>query len=162
MLFLFWNRARWLSFIPAFTGGPTSGEGHSSPRSTTQTVRQAFSETQSIKALPPFLGGNMNLRLDNVAILRLHVPYSMKSVTLVLDVVPMDMSINVSPGISLDGAQGYFHGPSSEYLFDVDQNKRREITVASRTFVVTLLEVRRLSMAGVANPIEYIFGISEK
>jgi hypothetical protein len=132
------------------------------PQTATQTIRQAFSETQSIKVLPPFLGGNMNLRLDNVAILRLHTPYSMKFVTLVLDVVPMDMSVNISPGISINGAQGYFHSPSAEYLFDVDQNKRREITVAGRIFVVTLLEVKRLSMAGVANPIEYVFGISEK
>jgi len=71
------------------------------------------------------------------------------------------MSVNASPGISIDGAQGYFHNPSGEYLFDVDQNKRREITVAGRMFLVTLLEVRRLSMAAV-DPIEYVFGISEK
>jgi hypothetical protein len=158
--FLIWG-------VPALRQRGTStdriaAENVSPPGPTTQTVRRAFSARQSIKVLPPFLGGNMNLRLDNVAVLRLHAPYSMQLVTLILDVVPMDMSVNVSPGISIDGAQGYFHNPSAQYVFDVNQNKRREIAVAGRTFVVTLLEVKRLSMAGVANPIEYVFGISEK
>jgi hypothetical protein len=129
----------------------------------TQTIRHAFSKTQSIKALPPFLGGNMNLKLDNVAILRLHVPYSMEMATLMLDVVPMDMAVRTSPPwIEVQGVQGYSDSGSTQYVFDVGQRKRQEITVVGRTFVVTLLEVKKLSMANVANPIEYVFGISEK
>jgi hypothetical protein len=128
----------------------------------TQTIRHAFSERQSIKVLPPFLGGNMTLRLDNVATLRLHAPYSMQLATMILDVVPMDLAVQHSPNVSVDGAQGYFHSDSVTYVFDVNQNKRKEIVAAGRTFIVTLLEVKKIDRADVSNPIEYVFGISEK
>ncbi len=139
-----------------------SEEEKASPTPTTQTIRHAFSEAQSIKVLPPFLGGNSTLRLANVGTLRLHTPYSMKLVTLILDVVPFDLAVKSDPRIEVQGAQGYFHSASAQYVFDVDKNKRQEITVAGRTFIITLLEIKRLSMAAVANPIEYVFGVSEK
>jgi hypothetical protein len=135
-------------------------EAMRSPR--TQTVRSAFSQTQSIKVLPPFMGGNMTLTLDNVATLRLHLPYSMQMLTLLLDVVPMDMRVVHNENIQVQGAQGYFHSGAATYTFDAQQRKRQEITVADRTFIVTLLKIGRLDISGVANPIEYVFGISEK
>jgi hypothetical protein len=132
------------------------------PTPSAKTIRHAFSETQSIKVAPPFLGGNMTLRLDNVATLGLHVPYSMQSAPLILDVVPMDLAVEHSPNVSVDGAQGYFHSGSANYVFDVQKNKRHDITVAGRTFIVTLQQVKKMDLPGVANPIEYVFGISEK
>jgi hypothetical protein len=147
----------------ATTTSVTTGYPQPPPLSVTQTVRRAFSQTQSIKVLPPMLGGNIALKLDNVATMRLHAPYSLNLVTLILDAVPVDVSVSHNkPGLSIDGAQGCVHRGTEVYTFDIDQNKRREVTVAGRTFILTLLEVRRLSMAGVANPLEYVFGISEK
>lgn len=132
----------------------------SAPRAT--TVRTAFSQTQSIKVLPPSLGGNMTLRLDNAATLRLAAPYSMQMLTLVLDAAPVDLGVQTSPGVEVQGAQIYSHAGLSRYTFDVGPQKRQEITVTGRTFVVTLLEVKRPNVTGVANPIEYVFGISER
>jgi len=137
-------------------------ERHQERRSSTLTVRNAFSQTQSIKNLPPSLGGNSILKLDNVATLKLHNPYSMSSVTLLLDVVPIDISIQHGPGMSIEGAKRSSLSGTVQYVFDVEQHKRREIAVAGRTFIVTLLEVKKLSMANVSNAIEWVFGISEK
>jgi hypothetical protein len=79
----------------------------------------------------------------------------MKSVTLMLDTVPMDISVQHIPGVEVQDAKTYSHAATTPYSFDVDQNKRQEITVADRTFIVTLLGVK-------ANPIEYVFGVSDK
>jgi hypothetical protein len=131
--------------------------------SKTVTTRVAFSETQSIKHWPPFLGGSHTLRLDNVATLRFHHPSSPHSVTLLLDVVPTDLAVQTSPGVSVDGAVMYRHAATTaQYLFDTDQNKRREIAVAGRTFLVTLLQIKRPNVAEVPNALEYVFGVSEK
>jgi hypothetical protein len=130
-----------------------------SPR--TQTVRSAFSQTQSIKVLPPSLGGNMTLHLDNVATLRLAAPYSMEMATLALDVVPIDMQVRHGPEVQVEGPQIYY-GSHQQYMFDVHQNKRKEIEVGGRTFTVTLIQVKRVPIANVGSPIEYVFGISER
>jgi hypothetical protein len=127
-----------------------------------QTVRKAFSETQSIKTLPPFLGGNDTLRLDNVATLHLYVPYSDNSITLVLDASPVRLPDQNNDGVAIQGAHTFTHDTKDEIAFDVGVNKRREITVGDRTFVVTLLEVRHLATPDVAKPLEFVFGISEK
>jgi hypothetical protein len=129
--------------------------------SKTLTTRVAFSETQRIKMLPPSLGGNMTLRLDNVATLRLG-GVSRNSITLILDVVPVDLAVTHSPGVSVEGAQIFYHTGATQYVFDTHQNQRKEIMVVGRTFIVTLLQISKLAVAEVANPVEYVFGISEK
>ena len=85
----------------------------------------------------------------------------MSFVTLLLDVVPMDAAVKHGPDIQVEGAQIYY-GKREKFLFDADRNNRKEITVAGRCFVVTLLQINKLQIANVANPIEYVFGISEK
>ena len=126
------------------------------------SIRIFFSQTQSIKVLPPSLGGVNFLNLDNIAMLRLHVPYSLQSVTLILDIVPMSIIPQTSPGVTVEGAQIYDQSQGTQYIFDTGLNKRHEISVSGRTFVVTLLQINQLSVPKVANPIEYVFGISEK
>jgi hypothetical protein len=53
-------------------------------------------------------------------------------------------------------------GSATAYTFDTAKNRRHEIAVAGRTYVVTLLEAKELDTPHVANPIEYVFGITEK
>jgi hypothetical protein len=125
------------------------------------SVRTAFSQTQSIKIAPPSFGGNETLRLADVATLKLFAPYSLTSVTLKLDVVPIALPNIKNPAIQIEGAQITI-GDGTTYTFDVGQNKRHEIAASGRAFIVTLLEVKKLDIAGVSNPIEYVFGISEK
>jgi hypothetical protein len=122
--------------------------------------KSAFSQTQSIKVLPPFMGGNDYLLLDNVARLRRHVPYSMSTVTLILDVVPQKFPDQFSRDLSVADVQIYEHGTSPQYRFDL-KNNRHEVPAHGRVFVVTLFEIRKLEVPGVSNPIEYVFGISE-
>jgi len=126
------------------------------------TIRKFFSETQSIKVLPPSLGGIDHLNLDNAARLKLHAPYSLESVTLILDVVPTSVTPKSTPGITVEGAQVYDHTSGTQYVFNKTQNKRHEITVSGRTFVVTLLHVKALDVPDVSRAIEFVFGITEK
>lgn len=127
-----------------------------------QTVRQAFSSTQSLKTLPTFLGGNETLRLDNAAVLHLSAPYSDTSVTLILDDTPIRFPDQDKDGLSVRDAYFSTHDKKNEILFDVGENKRHEIVVGDRTFIVALLEIRQLATPNVAKPREYVFGISEK
>src|SRR5258708_25300146 len=91
----------------------------------TQTVRSAFSQTQTINNFPPFLGGNMALQLDTVATLQLAGRYSMQMITLGLDTVPIDMRMRFDPAkIQMTGAQ-IFSGNHQQFIFDVNENKRR-------------------------------------
>jgi hypothetical protein len=126
------------------------------------SVRAFFSQTQSIKVLPPSLGGVDYLNLDNIARLKLYVPYSREYVTLLLDIIPTDMPSRSGSGIAVEGAQIYDQSLGVTYVFDKGAQKRHEITVAGRKFVVTLLQINQLDVPNVANPLEYVFGISEK
>jgi hypothetical protein len=112
--------------------------------------------------LPPSLGGVDYLNLDNIARLRLYVPYSKEYVTLLLDIIPTDLPSRSGSGISVEGAQIYNQSLGVPYVFDKGTQKRHEITVAGRTFVVTLLQIKQLDVPNVAKPLEYVFGISEK
>jgi len=49
-----------------------------------------------------------------------------------------------------------------DFTFDVAQHRRQEIEVAGRSFMVTLFDIKQLDVPGVANALEYVFGISEK
>jgi hypothetical protein len=128
---------------------------------TSMLVRNAFSQTQRIKVMPPSLGGNEVLTLDNVATLRLFMPHSTSMITLILDIVPVKLPDQHTDKLSIEGMTFSTSPQGSQYVFDMVQN-RREISVAGRTFIVTLLEINKLSVPNVAAPIEYVFGISEK
>jgi|ERR1700761_1523606 len=124
------------------------------------TVRTAFSATESIKLWPPFLGGTDTLNLDNVAILRVVVPLN-DQITLILNSTAIRMRDINKDGFQAQGIQLMARdGP--EFLFDRTKSRRHEISVEGRTFVVILQDIFPRTIEGVANPIEYVFGISEK
>jgi hypothetical protein len=130
-------------------------------KSAVSIIRNAFSSTQSIKLLPP---GPDTLYLDNVATLITGGVSTGVSITLLLDTPALRFPDKHAPGISLEGARFSPHvGPA--YSFDLINNQRREISVAGRTFLVTLLEVKKLEIyRGQPEKLqyEYVFGISEK
>jgi hypothetical protein len=125
-------------------------------------VRAAFSATQNIKLWAPSLGGSETLNLDNTAVLRVIGDASISQITLSLDTVPARLNDMGSPGkFKAEGLQFQIRDPSKEYLFDTDKNKRHEIKVEGRTFVVVLQDVFPRPKEG-SNAFEYFFGISEK
>lgn len=126
------------------------------------TIRSFFSQTQSIKILPPSLGGNDVLNLDNLGTLKLHVPYSLTSITLLLDVVPTTLPDKHDENITVEGAQFYNQSLGTQYVFNITDSKRHEIEIAGRIFVITLLKISKLNVPSVPGAIEYQFGIAEK
>jgi hypothetical protein len=125
-------------------------------------TRNAFSERQSIILLPPDQGGNDILRLDNVGTLRRHVPFSLDKITLLLNVASLKLPDQRGLNFNIFDMNIYNHKSGKEFLFDRDKNQSHEITVSGRTFTVTLFKVTKLNVPGVAFPVEYSFGISEK
>ena len=73
-----------VGIILALLGGAFSLVGFiiSPDQTIVNTIRNYFSQTQSIKVLPPSMGGVDHLNLDNIARLKLYVPYSLENVTL--------------------------------------------------------------------------------
>lgn len=130
--------------------------------SETKTVRTAFSDTQFIRIMPSELGGNTTLNLDNVGTLKLHVPYSLDKITLLLDVVPVSLPNRHDPSVEITDAEIYDHTTGKQYTFDTDKNHRQEIKIANRTFIVTLVGIKKLDVPHVPVATEYQFGISEK
>lgn len=124
-------------------------------------IRNAFSDTQSVKILPPSLGGNMSLRLDTVGTLTVSGSYSLDSITMILNAVPMEPSVRTSEGVTVEGARFFHHAGTTTYIFDTKKSKSHEIEIGGRTFLVSLLEVSRPNVANVGNPLEYKFGICE-
>jgi hypothetical protein len=82
-------------------------------------------------------------------------------VTLILNLVPLQLPDQHNDKISIEGMTFSASPLGSRYVFDMVHN-RREISVSGRTFIVTLLEINKLSVPNVAAPLEYVFGISEK
>ena len=82
----------------------------------TTIVRNAFSSTQSIKVLPPRLGGKDTLTLENVATLRQFGPYTDFSVTLLLDTPALRLPDKQTAGISIEGASVSPHAGKSYTL----------------------------------------------
>jgi len=125
--------------------------------------RNAFSQRQSIKMLPSSMGGNNTLNLDNVATLRVGLSLTNRSdiITLFVDTPAISFPAKRTPAMSIEGAELSTH-LGKEYGFDMGKNQRQEIVVAGRTFIVTLLEIKQLDTPGVAAPIEYVFGITDK
>ena len=157
----------WLQLIGgtlAITGSGLALAGFAiSPQNTViTTIRNLFSQTQSIKVLPPSLGGNLTLNLDNLGTLRLHVPYSLAQVTLLLDVVPTTVPIQHDAGVQAEGAEIYNQKTGTAYTFDTNSSKRHEIAIGGRVFVVSLLRVIKLEIPDVPGAVEYQFGISER
>jgi hypothetical protein len=126
-----------------------------------RVTRTAFDEAQSISTLPSSLGGKHFLRLGNMATLRLGAPYSLEVVTLRLDATPMRLPDRKDESIAVEDFT-ITKGSAIEYTFDTTKNKRHEITVVGRTYIVTLLESRKLDTPNFAKPIEWVFGITEK
>jgi hypothetical protein len=139
--------------------GPFKFSAPSDAKSGVPITRNAFSATQSVNTLPHSLGGTRILNLDNVATLSLGVPSSMNMVTLFLGPAITYPNIQI-PGGSIEDQK--FMYIEQTYVFELMKTRRREVVVAGRTFIVTLLEIKRLDETRVANPIEYVFGISEK
>ena len=115
--------------------------------------RQYFSDTQRVIWAPDFLGGHKTLNLDNAATLTARVALS-GSIIMVLD----DVAVPVIRGSNLFKLST---SNNPQYVFDGKQI-RHEIQVGGRTFVVKLKEINNLKIPEVANPVEYVFGISEK
>ncbi|MBU4142797.1 hypothetical protein KJ590_02230 [Patescibacteria group bacterium] len=123
--------------------------------------RAFFSDTQSIKNLPPSLGGNDILNLDNLATLKLHVPYNENSLTLLLNVIPTEMPTVKNESFTAEGIKIYNQNSGQSYFFNTIQNKSHKIQIENRFFVVSLKEIKKLDIKNVSNPLEFIFGISE-
>jgi hypothetical protein len=135
----------------------TTGEA-----SSVKITRSAFSDTQFIRVLPSDMGGNMVLNLDNVGTLRLHAPYSSEKITMLLDVVPISAPNQHLPGVEFRDIETYNQSTGTQYTFDTDKDRRHEVKVANRTFLVTLMRIKKLDVPNVPVAIEYQFGISEK
>ena len=131
------------------------------PASNVMATRTAFDSIQSIKTLPTSLGGNDVLRLGTLATLRRGAPYSLGMITLELDTVAMRYPSRADGKIAVEDLT-VTKGSRATYVFDAAENKRHEISVAGRTYIVTLLESKRLDTPGVNKPIEWVFGITEK
>ena len=142
-------------FSQGQTGGITAGEVNI-------TTTTKFSQTQSIKVLPPSFGGNDSLNLDNIAKLKLHIPFSINLITMLLDVVVTNLPDQHTDNFSVEGTQYYNQTSGTQYIFNTTNNKRHEIAVGGRIFIVTLLSINKLSIPNVPIATEYQFGISEK
>jgi hypothetical protein len=138
--------------------GPFKFSAPSAATSGVPITHNAFSATQSINTLPHSLGGTEILNLDNVATLSLGAPSSMDMVTLFLGLATTYPNIRI-PGMSIEDRK--VMTIEKRYVFDL-KNRRQEVAVAGRTFIVTLLEIKILDEPRVAKPREYVFGISEK
>mgnify|MGYP001591711657 CR=1 FL=1 len=125
-------------------------------------IKSSFSQTQSIKTLPSSLGGIDYLNLDNVATLKLYVPSSLNKVTLLLDVVPISLPDQHNKAFIVEDAQYYNQSLGKQYIFDAGENKRHEIEVGGRVFIITLLKIIKLNITDVPGALEYQFGISER
>jgi hypothetical protein len=146
-----------------------------------QRTRPLYSATQIINNLSLSSGV---LNLDNLATLTLSPPIRAGKITLVLDAVLLgepkgqtapveaapptveelpdgNLRADVSERLQFeDSASAFSSHPEQEYVFDLDDNKRREISVGGRTFIVTLKAIRPLRGKG-DNAVEYEFGVSE-
>jgi hypothetical protein len=124
----------------------------------TVSTRSAFSATESLRVLPPGMVGKEKINLDNLAVLRLSMPSNGDVVTLI--VAPVVTNIPANSG-TLGGQ--VFTGYSQTLTFDRFKNKRHEVPIEGRTFIVTLLEINQISEpAYLAWSKEYVFGVSEK
>lgn len=153
-----------IGFVLTFMGAVFSLMGFViSPQQTIiNSIRLLFSETQSIKFLPTALGGNDTINLDNIATLKLYVPSSIDRVTLLLDVVPIALPDKQTDFFKVEDAQSYNQTTGVTYVFDTNKNRRHEITLKNRTFIVTLQKIRKLKVENIPGALEYQFGISEK
>lgn len=151
-----------LSMISGYWGIDINDKKNKESSAPNISVRNFFSDTQSIKILPSSLGGNDSLNLDNVATLQVHVPYTENSITLLLDVVTTELPSISTESMTVEGVTTYNHRLGATYFFDTAEHKRHNISVGNRTFVVTLLGVKMLDVPNVPVAREYEFGISEK
>lgn len=126
-----------------------------------QTVINQFSDGQKIIVAPPSLGGIDRLNLDNIATLKLDVPYGSDSITLRLDVVTKELSVKTSPEILIEQAELFYHGNSGSYFFDIKSSFKHTIEIEGKKFVVKLLSIKNINIPDVPNAKEYSFSIRE-
>ena len=121
-----------------------------------------FSSTQSIKILPPSLGGVDHLNLDNIATLQLHVPYDTSRITLMLNKMPViELSPQISKGIKVESFLLISHEGARFYTFSTTDSTQK-IPVAGRIFVVSLRKISKMDIWDAPSAIEFEFGISEE
>jgi hypothetical protein len=114
--------------------------------------RQYFSSTERVILAPEFLGGHNTLNLDNIATLTARWA---DHIIMILDDVAAVPVIQGSNVFKMSTSN------NPTYRFDGKQ-VRHEIEVGGRTFIVTLKTINNINIPEVANPREYVFGISEK
>ena len=121
-----------------------------------------FSSAQSIKILPPSLGGTDSLNLDNVARLQLYFPYDMNKVAFILNRAPViELPFQSNEGFTAEGFKVISHKDAEIYTFSTAESIK-EVKVGDRTFIVNLQSISKMNIENVSNAIEYKFGISEK
>jgi hypothetical protein len=162
---------------PIFTGGKHSNErpadnssasvgrdglavsGNNNTIYLNRSPQPRFSQTQTIGRLPE-RGKPDTINLDNLGTLKLFVPSNDHSVTLLLDVIPLDLPDKYTKEMTVTGLKFYNHMSGKQYTFDTGEFKRHEIEAGGRTFVVSLLRIAQVT--DMPAFYEYEFGISEK
>lgn len=124
--------------------------------------RKLFSDTQYIKFWPFNLGGNDRLNLDNVATMKRGNPSNENTITMFLNVVPVEETPRKVEGkFEIKDIQFFQYNDSQKYIFDRDSNRSHRITIERRTFIVILNKIKKMAIQGISDAIEYEFGISE-
>ncbi|MCF7835894.1 MAG: hypothetical protein K9M15_02115 [Candidatus Marinimicrobia bacterium] len=124
--------------------------------------QKLFSDTQFVKLWPSSLGGVDRLNIDNIGTLKASAPYNENSITMYLNVTPLELPpLKVEGRFETQDAQIYRHTDSQKYVFDTQQNKSHKIVLENRIFIVTLNKIKRVELEKVSYAIEYEFGISE-
>ena len=126
-------------------------------------LRQKYSATQVVNTLPPFMGGNALIHLDNTADLKLSGSYSASSAQLSLIAPFVENGPYRVTGVEIQSDQfTATDKPEQVFAFDTIANVRHEITADHRTFTVTLLNARILHVPQIAQAYQYTFGVHEK
>lgn len=124
--------------------------------------RPRFSEIKYIKTLPPSLGGIDRFVVDNLATLKLHVPYDEQNITLLLNVVPLEYPTQQNKNIKIEGAQTTTYNDDQILKFNKTNHRVNKITIENRTFVISLNKITILQIPNISKVLQYEFGISEE
>ena len=115
-------------------------------------TKPLYNSTQEIITYPPSMGGRSSMNLDNIASLDLLTADKGDQITLVLNATTLTL-----PNAEI------ITGQHPEFVFDSGANKRHQIQVEARKFLVTLLHVEAHPTPNFGwTPKVFVFGISEK
>ncbi|MDG1708115.1 MAG: hypothetical protein P8H03_05100 [Emcibacteraceae bacterium] len=120
-----------------------------------------FSEEQTVNTLPPHLGGKDRLNLGNIGSLLRLVPCNNEMVTMAVDAVPINYPDKVTPNMEVRNLN-IMSGPLERIEFNNGVNKRHNIDVDGKVFVVTLIKTEVLEVKNVNNAVSYTFNIAER